>query len=147
MLSDRGHLIRDAVGGVEPSGTHLGDVGTDEFERDVEFALLSATEETFYEIEEALRRIARGTYGVCEMTGQAIPLARLEAIPWTRYTTEAERELEARGEVGGPHLGELRRVEHGPGEEPQALGSVWAGEGEVEPSLFPVRETQNRSSP
>lgn len=142
LLSDRGELIRDAVVAVVPNGTHLADSGTDEFDRDLEFALLSATQDTFFEIEEALRRIERGTYGVCEMTGAAIPKERLEAIPWTRFTMEAERELEARGQVAGPHLGELRRVELGPGEAPQALGNLWSGEGGAADTgqPFPVRE-------
>ena len=44
-----------------------------------------------YEIEEALKRIEKGTYGVCELTNKPIPRARLEAIPWTRFTVTAHR--------------------------------------------------------
>jgi len=39
-----------------------------------------------YEIEEALKRIEKNTYGVCELTGKPIPKTRLEAIPWARFT-------------------------------------------------------------
>ena len=39
-------------------------------------------------------RIESGTYGICEKTGQPIPLERLEAVPWARFTLEAQREME-----------------------------------------------------
>ncbi len=165
VLSDRGQLIHDAAVAVDPNGTHLADSGTDEFERDLEFALLAATQDTFFEIEAALRRIERGTYGVCEMTGEPIPEARLEAIPWARFTADAERRWEAQDGMVKPHLGEFRRVELGPGEAPQALGNIWSGEAgtvgaaahreteadqtvpDQEFTSLPVRETHNRNSP
>ena len=34
------------------------------------------------QIERALRRLDKGTYGVSEVTGDRIPLARLEVVPW-----------------------------------------------------------------
>lgn len=40
------------------------------------------------QIELALSKIEKGTYGVCEGTGKKIPIARLKAIPWTPYTIE-----------------------------------------------------------
>ena len=49
---------------------------------------------TLCEIDDALRRIADKTYGVCEMTGKPIPVARLNAKPWAKYTIEAARMLE-----------------------------------------------------
>ena len=44
-------------------------------------------------IEEALARIKRGTYGVCEVCKQPISEARLEAVPWTHLGREC-KELE-----------------------------------------------------
>ncbi len=43
------------------------------------------------EIEEALRRIANGTYGFSKFSGKPIPLERLEALPWATYLVEEER--------------------------------------------------------
>ncbi len=37
------------------------------------------------EIESALNRIAKGTYGTCEGCGEDIPSSRLKALPWARY--------------------------------------------------------------
>ena len=50
--------------------------------------------------------IRSGTYGVCELTGNAIEAERLTAIPWTRFSAEAQRELEATGSVARTKLGE-----------------------------------------
>lgn len=56
------------------------------------------------EVEAALRRMDDGSYGICEETGEEIPFARLRAEPTTRYTVEAQEQLEAeraREEVTG----------------------------------------------
>ena len=73
---------------------HMADSGTDNFDRDFALSLLSSDQDAIYEIEEALKRIEKKTYGVCELTGKQIPKARLEAIPWTRFTVEAQAQLE-----------------------------------------------------
>jgi DnaK suppressor protein len=62
-----------------------------------------------HEVEAALRRMADGTYGICEETGDEIPFARLRAEPTTRYTVEAQELVEqdrAREEVTGRAPGE-----------------------------------------
>ena len=45
-------------------------------------------------VEYALKKFADGTYGICELTGEEIPVARLMARPVARYTVEAQEELE-----------------------------------------------------
>lgn len=47
-------------------------------------ALLQSLEAELKEINEALKRISLGTYGICEKTGKPIPVARLNAIPTAR---------------------------------------------------------------
>ncbi len=46
------------------------------------------------EVEAALRRMEEGSYGICEETDDEIPFARLRAEPTTRYTVEAQEQLE-----------------------------------------------------
>jgi RNA polymerase-binding transcription factor DksA len=101
----------------------MADAGTDSYDRDLALSMLSHQQNAVYEIQEALNRIRDGTYGVCEMTGKKIPAERLEAIPWTRFTAEAERMLEKRGEFQRAQLGPRESVGReqpadGPGEEP-----------------------------
>lgn len=48
------------------------------------------------EVEHALSKFDLGTYGVCELGGEPIPLARLRVIPEARYDAQHEAEVEAR---------------------------------------------------
>jgi RNA polymerase-binding transcription factor DksA len=75
-------------------GQHQADAGSDAYEKDFALSLLSAEQDALYEIEEALKRIEMGTYGVCEMSNKIIPPARLEAIPFARFTVECQQQLE-----------------------------------------------------
>jgi RNA polymerase-binding protein DksA len=65
------------------------DRATDETERNILFSELRMEDDAIAEIEAALERIRRGTYGTCETTGRPISADRLHAIPWTRYCREA----------------------------------------------------------
>src|SRR5438046_5452140 len=90
---------------------HMADSGTDNFDRDFALSLLSSDQDAIYEIEEALKRIERSTYGVCELTQKPIPTARLDAIPWTRFTVEAQAQLEREGALRQRKLGQLGTVD------------------------------------
>ncbi|HMO63759.1 MAG TPA: TraR/DksA C4-type zinc finger protein [Verrucomicrobiota bacterium] len=90
---------------------HMADSGTDNFDRDFALSLLSSDQDAIYEIDEALKRIEKGTYGTCELTGHTIPKARLEAIPWARFTVEAQAQLERDGALRQRRLGALGSLE------------------------------------
>jgi DnaK suppressor protein len=90
---------------------HMADSGTDNFDRDFALSLLSADQDAVYEIEEALKRIEKNTYGICELTGKPIPRPRLEAIPWTRFTVQAQAQLEREGALRQRRLGALGTVD------------------------------------
>jgi RNA polymerase-binding transcription factor DksA len=70
--------------------------GTDAFERQFALNLASTEQDGIWEIDEALRRIDQGVFGVCEMTGDPIELERLRAIPFTRHSLAAQAEIEGR---------------------------------------------------
>ena len=99
---------------------HMADSGTDNFDRDFALSLLSSDQDALYEIEEALKRIEKKTYGVCELTGKSIPKARLEAIPWTRFTVEAQAQLEREGALRSRRLGQLGTIDSAGATEPES---------------------------
>lgn len=72
----------------------LSDQGTDTFDREMELNMMGSEQEVLFEIDAALRRIEKGTYGICELTGQPINIERLQALPYVRYTVRAQSELE-----------------------------------------------------
>jgi RNA polymerase-binding transcription factor DksA len=93
--------LRSRAEGSEASafGMHQADAGSDAYDRDFALSLLSQEQDALYEIEEALKRIELGTYGTCEMTGKPIAHARLEALPFARYTVECQSQLEKQSKV------------------------------------------------
>jgi RNA polymerase-binding transcription factor DksA len=88
--------LRARAEGSEASafGMHQADAGSDAYDRDFALSLLSQEQDALYEIEEALKRINAGTYGVCEMSGEKIAQARLEALPFARYTVACQAQYE-----------------------------------------------------
>jgi RNA polymerase-binding transcription factor DksA len=88
--------IRNAPEGSEASGSgmHQGDAGSDAYDRDFALSVLAKEQDALYEIDQALRRIQKGNYGVCEISNRKIPQARLEAIPFARLTVECQAQWE-----------------------------------------------------
>jgi DnaK suppressor protein len=96
MTGSAREAIRSSPEGSEASGSgmHQGDAGSDAYDRDFALSVLAKDQDALYEIEEALQRIKKGTYGLCEMSGKRIPLPRLEAIPFARLTVECQAQWE-----------------------------------------------------
>ena len=100
LLDQMSGVARDSLrtggesGDSSAFGMHQADAGSDSYDRDFALNLLSQEQDSLYEIEEALKRIEIGTYGVCEMSGEKIPQARLEALPFARFTIECQEQLE-----------------------------------------------------
>lgn len=93
--------LRSRAEGSEASafGMHQADAGSDAYDRDFALSLLSQEQDALYEIDQALKRIELGTYGVCEMSGKHIPRMRLEAIPFARFTVECQSQLEKQNKM------------------------------------------------
>jgi RNA polymerase-binding transcription factor DksA len=111
LLAQMNGLAKESAEEMAGYSLHMADSGTDNFDRDFALSLLSSDQDAIYEIEEALKRIEKNTYGVCELTGKTIPKARLAAIPWTRFTVEAQAQLEREGALRQRRLGALGTVD------------------------------------
>ena len=126
LLLQMNGLAKESAQELPGYSLHMADSGTDNFDRDFALSLLSSDQDALYEIEEALKRIERKTYGICELTAKVIPKARLEVIPWTRFTVEAQAQLEREGVLKSRRLGALGSIdssgttetENDDGEEP-----------------------------
>jgi RNA polymerase-binding transcription factor DksA len=107
---------KDDAGDLSGYGQHMADAGTDTFDRDFALSLVSSEQEALSEIEAAIKRVRDGTYGICEITAKPISKERLLAVPFTRYSAEAQKQIERNrhhsraeaglfgesGEEGGP---------------------------------------------
>jgi len=117
LLSQMSGLAKESAEELAGYSLHMADSGTDNFDRDFALSLLSSDQDAVYEIEEALKRIEKNTYGICELTAKPIPRARLDAIPWTRFTVEAQAQLERDGALRQRRLGALGTVDNSGGTE------------------------------
>jgi DnaK suppressor protein len=111
LLAQMSGLAKESAEEMSSYSLHMADSGTDNFDRDFALSLLSSDQDAIYEIEEALKRIEKNTYGICELTNKPIPKARLEAIPWTRFTVDAQAQLEREGALRQKRLGQLGSVD------------------------------------
>ena len=75
-------------------GMHQADAGSDAYDRDFALSMLSKEQGSLYEIDEALKRVEDGSYGVCDLCQKPIKHERLEALPFTRYTVDCQASLE-----------------------------------------------------
>ena len=73
---------------------HQADQGTDDFDRHINLEVAGKEFELLRQIERALDKIEDGSYGICDISGDEIPKARLEAIPYAITTVQAQEKLE-----------------------------------------------------
>jgi len=85
---------RESSGDLSSYSLHMADQGTDNFDREFALNLVSSEQDILYEIDDALRRIDMGNYGVCETCGRAIEKARLGALPFAKMCIKCKSEAE-----------------------------------------------------
>ena len=109
IMGEMGHIEntllkvnpRDSAGDVSGGYSfHMADAGTDSMEREISFDIASKEGRLLREIDDALRRIYNGVFGICEVSGKPIARARLEALPWARYTVQEQENMERQQRAG-----------------------------------------------
>lgn len=73
---------------------HQADQGTDDFDRTINMELTEREYHILRQIDRALEKISENTYGICDISGEEIPLPRLEAVPYATMTVKAQEKLE-----------------------------------------------------
>ena len=119
---------KDDAGDLSSYGQHMADAGTDTFDRDFALSLVSSEQEALSEVEAAIKRIKDGTYGICEDTQKPIAKERLLAVPFTRFSAEAQKMIERnrhRSRTQAGLFGEL-------GEEGASMSAGGGGDGDDE---------------
>ena len=86
--------LHDQKSNLSSTPIHMADLGTDSFEQEFTLELLDSERKIIAEIDEALKRVDIGTYGICEVGGEPIPKQRLNAIPWARCCINCANLLE-----------------------------------------------------
>ena len=107
ILADYQHLTDEALENFHDSRSpqHLAELGTDAYEREFSLRFAESDQHVLEEIRDAVARIGKGTYGLCEgclaagksNSKAAIPKTRLKEIPYARNCVTCERERESAG--------------------------------------------------
>jgi DnaK suppressor protein len=92
--------ISDQVGENSRYSYHLGDVASLAYGREFSMGLAERQQKYLEQIDEAISRIDEGTYGICKVTGDLIPVARLEEVPVAKYSVKGKEIMEQRKRQG-----------------------------------------------
>lgn len=78
-------------------GQHTADGASEQADLELALSFVENEQDLLNEVDAALERIQKGTYGVCERTGEVIDKKRLDALPFTRYSLVGQQQLEKEG--------------------------------------------------
>jgi DnaK suppressor protein len=117
LLVKRRDALRKALAGDlsmlkslrEQTGGDVVDAALDAVQDEISSKLAEVESRELASIEVALERMRTGAYGVCDICGGKIPLARLNALPYATNCIECQRASETAG-AGGAYTGDWSRV-------------------------------------
>lgn len=87
---------KDAAGDISGYTFHMADVATDTYDREFSLGLASNERNFLYELDDAMKKIHEGTFGICEDCKSLIPKTRLKAIPYARLCIRCQEKREKR---------------------------------------------------
>ena len=102
LLNDLKHISEDtlrksqkeASGDISGYAFHMADVATDNYDREFSLGLASGERKSLYELDDALKRIEEGTFGVCDDCKSFITKIRLKAVPSARLCIKCQQKKE-----------------------------------------------------
>lgn len=97
LLGETSQLEEEALkaGEHDVSIDHMADYGSDSYEQEFTLSLIESKSEALRDVDEAIRKIEAGTYGLCEDCETLIPKGRLEVLPHTRLCIECKSAQES----------------------------------------------------
>ena len=102
ILNDLKHISDDtlrksqkeASGDISGYTYHMADVATDNYDREFSLGLASGERKSLYELDDALKRIEEGTFGICDDCKFPITKIRLKAVPSARLCIKCQQKRE-----------------------------------------------------
>lgn len=85
---------KEASGDISGYTYHMADVATDNYDREFSLGLASNERKSLYELEDALKRIEEGDFGICDECKGTITKVRLKAVPSARLCIKCQKKKE-----------------------------------------------------
>ena len=82
---------REASGDLSAYTVHMADMAADTYDREISMNIISSEQEVLYQIDDALKRIEEGSYGICQQCNSSITLSRLKAVPYASMCIKCQR--------------------------------------------------------
>lgn len=86
--------IKEASGDLSGYSYHMADMASDNYDRELSLNIATGEQKIIYEIDEALKRIDEGGYGICLSCSKKIPVKRLKALPYAKYCIQCQSQEE-----------------------------------------------------
>ena len=85
---------KESSGDLSGYSFHMADMASDSYDRELSLNIASEEQEFLYEIDDALKRIKEGKFGLCVSCNKKIPQKRLNAVPYAKYCIQCKSEEE-----------------------------------------------------
>ena len=94
IAQDASKSPRDASGDLSAYTAHMADMAADAYEREVSMNIVSSEQEVLYQIDDALKRMDEGAFGICGQCNKPITMSRLKAVPYASLCIQCQRAKE-----------------------------------------------------
>ena len=85
---------REASGDLSAYTVHMADMASDTYERELSMNIASSEQQVLYLVDDALKRLDEGAFGVCQECTRAITMSRLKAVPYAPMCITCQRSEE-----------------------------------------------------
>lgn len=85
---------KESSGDLSGYSFHMADMASDSYDRELSLNIAGEEQEIIYEIDEALKRIEEGKFGLCLSCSKKIPQKRLNAVPYAKYCIQCKSKEE-----------------------------------------------------
>ena len=94
IAQDTSKSPREASGDLSAYTVHMADMAADTYEREMSMNIVSSEQEVLYQIDDALKRLDEGSFGICQQCNKPILMSRLKAVPYASLCIECQRAKE-----------------------------------------------------
>ncbi len=85
---------KEASGDISGYTYHMADVATDTYDREFSLGIATNDRKALYELDDALKKIEEGSFGICEDCKSPIAKTRLKAVPYARLCVKCQEKRE-----------------------------------------------------
>ncbi len=94
IARDTAKSPREASGDLSAYTVHMADMAADTYERELSMNIVSSEQELLYQIDDALKRLDDGSFGICQQCDQPVSMSRLKAVPYASMCISCQRAKE-----------------------------------------------------